>query len=80
MFERFDFKVGPHPKRGVVKIVEVFKDGKLIATIYPHKEGLKIVSKLIPKDPEEAAESGMTFYDCRGSIPALLVRLLKKRE
>jgi len=77
MFEEFAFRIADHPKEKGVKIVEVLsrmKEGKIVATIHPTSKGLKIISKLIPQDPEEAL--GTIFFDCDESPPELQVNLI----
>ena len=78
MFEEFAFRIADHPKEKGVKIVEFLKEGKVIATIHPTSSGLKIISKLIPEDPEEAIESGIIFFDCNASPPELQVNLIQE--
>ena len=39
------FKVGPHDQMPGKKMVEYWRCGKLVAGIYPHQDGIRIVSK-----------------------------------
>jgi len=76
MFEEFAFRIADHPKERGVKIVEFLKKGKVIATIHPTNKGLKIISKLIPQDPEQGL--GIIFFDCDASPPELQVNIIQE--
>lgn len=39
------FKVSPHLAVGHKMMVEYWRDGEFIAGIYPHKDGIRVVSK-----------------------------------
>lgn len=39
------FKVSPHTALGGKTMVEYWRDGKFIAGIYPHQDGIRVVSK-----------------------------------
>ena len=41
------FKFGPHDKLPGKMMVEYWQDGKFIAGIYPHEDGIRIVSKYL---------------------------------
>lgn len=39
------FKISPHGILGGKTMVEYWRDGKFIAGIYPHQDGIRVVSK-----------------------------------
>jgi len=39
------FKISPHSVLGGKTMVEYWRDGKFIAGIYPHQDGIRVVSK-----------------------------------
>ena len=42
-----EFKVKPHEVLPDKEIVEYWRDGKYVACIYPHEDGIRIVSRHI---------------------------------
>lgn len=40
-----EFRVCPHDLQPGKKMVEYWRDGKFVAGIYPHQDGIRIVSK-----------------------------------
>ncbi len=53
-----EFRLGKHSTTGK-NMVEVFRDGKFVAAIYEHEEGVNIVSKYLDGVQHEA-----TFPPC----------------
>jgi|GEM_PF-2293620 len=67
------FRVGWNDARRV-GVVEVLRDGQLMAVIYPHEDGIHLVSKYLPSsDPRAAVE---VPSESLIPIPSLLIRLL----
>jgi len=64
----YEFRVVPHSTIPSEQLVECWRDGKLVAGIYPHQEGIRIISKYL------ADVSRETVPDDTG-IPAVLIRL-----
>jgi hypothetical protein len=62
----------PHvdPAREAETIVEVLRDGNVVAHIYGTREGVQIVSHRIPK------ESRALYLDIEGLPPAVMLPLL----
>ncbi len=73
----YELRIAEHPQKPGVKIVEVLRKGKVVATIHPAFDGVKLASQLIPKDHAEAMESGLIFFDQEGSTPVLKLKIEK---
>lgn len=70
----FDFRMVDHQFKREEKIIEIWNGEELMGAIYPTENGVKIVSKFLPNDPEEAIEID------RGKlppVPAILIKLFK---
>ena len=62
------FKLGSHIIRGqAVQMVEVWRDGTFVATIYPHEAGLHVVSKYI--------QWPITHIEMKALPPSVIIRL-----
>jgi len=64
----YEFRVVPHSAIPGEQMVECWRDGRFVACIYPHQEGIRIISKYL------ADVSRETDPDDTG-IPAVLIRL-----
>ena len=49
------FKVCPHDQLPGKMMVEYWRDGKFIAGIYPHEDGIRIVSKYLDGVSEDSS-------------------------
>lgn len=65
------FKVCPHSLLPGKTMVEYWRDGKFIAGIYPHQEGIRIVSKYMTGVSEEAEP--VMSHD--GWVPSAIIKL-----
>lgn len=68
------FKISPHGVLGGKTMVEYWRDGKFIAGIYPHQDGIRIVSKFmtdVSKETEPAYAGGQW-------LPSAIVKLGEK--
>lgn len=47
-----ELRMGKHSIRSETAVVEIWKDGQMIGTIYPAESGVRVVSKyhLVPSD------------------------------
>lgn len=70
--EPIAFKLVDHSLRSGVKIVEIYRGNILMGIIYPHKEGIHIVSKHLGINPEDKVK---TVREGNIQIPTLLVSL-----
>lgn len=68
-----EFKLAPH-WRLPVNVVEVWKRGKMIGTIYPGEEGIKVVSKYMAGHAESAAMP--VEVDDTPPVPAISIQLI----
>ena len=50
----YEFRVVPHSMLLGKQMVEFWRDGQFVAGIYPHQDGIKVVSKYITSVSEEA--------------------------
>ena len=67
----YEFRVVPHSMLPGKQAVECWRDGKFVAGIYPHQDGIRIVSKYMT-DVSKEAEPAMA----RGEwLPAALIEL-----
>lgn len=62
-----------HPERGEDTIVEVVRDGEVVATIYGSREGIHIVSKLL-------GGARAPFYFETAKSPSYVIPLLRDGE
>ncbi len=70
----YEFKVLPHSILPGKQMVECWRDGVFVAGIYPHQDGIRIVSKFMT-DVGKETEPAMA----RGSwLPAVVVKLGEK--
>ena len=56
------FKVQPHGILSGKQMVEYWRDGKFVAGIYPHQDGIRIVSKFMTgasMEEEPAMQKGL---------------------
>lgn len=70
----YEFRVKGHDFLPGKMMVEVWRDGVFVAGIYPHEDGIRIVSKYmseVKKDAEVADGKG-------GWIPAMSIKLEQK--
>jgi len=63
----YEFKIVPHSVLPSKQAVECWRDGVFVAGIYPHEDGIRIVSKYI---------DGVKYES--GSPRALVVKLSKE--
>jgi len=72
----YEFRVVPHSMLPVKQAVECWRDGKFVAGIYPHQDGIRIVSKFITDISKEAEPA------CAGGqwLPSAIVKLGEKRS
>lgn len=70
----YEFRVVPHLTLSGKHGVECWRDGKFVAGIYPHEDGIRIVSKFITDVYKEAEPA------CTGSqwLPSAIVKLGEK--
>ncbi len=70
----YEFRVVPHSILQDKQAVECWRDGKFVAGIYPHQDGIRIVSKFmtdVSKEAEPAYAGGQW-------LPSAIVKLGKK--
>ncbi|MBA7486174.1 hypothetical protein ES707_21727 [subsurface metagenome] len=70
----FEFKLARHSILLGKQAVECWRDGKFVAGIYPHQDGIRIVSKFmtdVSKEAEPAYAGGQW-------LPSAIVKLGKK--
>ena len=63
--------VHPHAMLPNNEVVECWKDGVFVAAIYPHEDGIRVVSKYMTdvyKEEEEVAHAGQW-------LPSALIKL-----
>lgn len=48
------FRLAWHKAKPETQMIECFRDGELVAAIYPHDDGIRIVSKYIAGVTEES--------------------------
>jgi len=67
----YEFRVVPHSMLPGKQAVECWRDGKFVAGIYPHQDGIRIVSKFITDIIKEAepADAGGQW------LPSAIVKL-----
>ena len=63
----YKFKVRPHSVLPEKEIVECWLDEKLVAAIYPHEDGIRVVSKYLTD-----------VYKEEGLPPAVIIKLALK--
>ena len=63
----YEFRVVPHSMLLGKQMIEFWKDGQFVAGIYPHQDGIRVVSKYMTGVSEEA-----------GSPPAAIILLGKE--
>ena len=70
----YEFRVVPHSMLLGKQAVECWRDGKFVAGIYPHQDGIRIVSKFITDIIKEAepADAGGQW------LPSAIVKLGEK--
>ena len=67
----YEFRVVPHSILQEKQAVECWRDGKFVAGIYPHQDGIRIVSKYmtdVSKEEEPAFAGGQW-------LPSAIVKL-----
>ncbi len=64
MSERFRFAA--HQTEPGKVVVEYWRDGKFVATIYPHSDGLRIISKYMTGVVEELDSPGSVVIKLEG--------------
>jgi len=67
----YEFRVVPNSILPGEQVVEYWRDGKFVAGIYPHQDGIRIVSKFmtdISKEAEPAYAGGQW-------LPAAIIKL-----
>lgn len=70
----YKFRVVPHSMLLGKQAVECWRDGKFVAGIYPHQDGIRIVSKFmtdVSKETEPAYAAGQW-------LPSAIVKLGEK--
>jgi len=77
----FEFRMAEHQRIQIdtdTKILEVWRNGRLMATIYPTEDGIKLVSTkdilYVPGRPEKSRE--VTEVDCNEFPTAILINLI----
>uniref|UniRef100_A0A6M3MAZ8 Uncharacterized protein n=1 Tax=viral metagenome TaxID=1070528 RepID=A0A6M3MAZ8_9ZZZZ len=50
----YEFRVVPHSMLPGKQAVECWRDGKFVAGIYPHQDGIRIISKYMTDVSKEA--------------------------
>jgi len=68
-------RIRRHPEKAKVKIIEVIEKGEVVATVYPTRKGLKIVSKYIPFDSKDVTASKFIIFDFKRSPRELHINL-----
>ena len=68
VLQNIEFKVVDHSELPGRKIVECWRDGVFVATIYPHQDGLHIASKYMTALVQE----GHFYYDPPRIISAIV--------
>jgi len=67
----YEFRVVPHSAIPGEQMVECWRDGRFVAGIYPHQEGIRIISKYLA---DVSRETGPDID--RGEwIPAAIIEL-----
>jgi hypothetical protein len=69
----FELRVAEHLSKPGVETFEMWDKGRFMAVIYPTETGVKIVSKYLPLNPEEALNS--IKIDCNEFPTAISVNL-----
>jgi len=69
----YEFRVVPHSMLPGKQAVECWRDGKFVAGIYPHQDGIRIVSKFMT---DIIKESGPAYGG--QLLPAVIVKLGEK--
>jgi len=59
-----EFRVKPHETLPGNQMVEFWRDGVFVAGIYPHEDGIRIVSKYIPINAITASLMSSDFFRC----------------
>jgi len=64
----YEFRVVPHSAIPGEQMVECWRDGRFVAGIYPHQEGIRIISKYLANVSREAGSADT-------AIPAVVIKL-----
>jgi len=59
----YQFKVRPHALQPGSEMIEVWRDGHFVAAVYPHEDGIRVVSKYMTnvhmeEEEEDVAHAG----------------------
>lgn len=69
----YKFRVHPHSILPGNEVIECWRDEEFVATIYPHEDGLRVVSKYLTdvyKEEETVAHAGQW-------LPSAMIKLKK---
>jgi hypothetical protein len=72
--QNIKFKIVDHKVRPGMKAIEVWRGEVFVAAVYPHQDGLRIVSKYMT---DVAKETKPAFYDLDW-LPSAVVKLGEK--
>jgi len=68
---RYEFRVVPHSLISGSQMVECWRDGRLVAGIYPHQKGIRIISKYLADVSREEVPGGTADQ----GLHAVLIKL-----
>ena len=71
---KYEFRLVPHSMLSGSQAVEYWRDGKFVAGIYPHQDGIRIISKFMT-DVSKEAEPAMARGDW---LPGAIIKLGEK--
>ena len=69
----FEFKVHPHSINPSNDVIECWRDGVFVAAIYPHEDGIRVISKYMT-DVYKEEETAMHQDQW---LPAAIIKLKK---
>jgi len=70
----YEFRLVPHLALPGIQVVEVWREGKFVACIYPHQDGIRVVSKFMT-DMSWETEPAMSLGEW---IPSAIIKLGEK--
>lgn len=76
----YEFRFSQHSVLPEKLIVEVWRDGTFVAGIYPHEDGIRIISKYMTEVTvaDDRGSLIVPIFDRKGSVPAAIIKLDKK--
>jgi hypothetical protein len=77
---KMHMRIRRHPEKSKVKVIEVIEKGEVVATVYPTRKGLKIVSKYIPFDSKDVTASKFIIFDFKISPRELHINFKSVEE